>query len=145
MNTTTLRRAASGALIVFLVAATPLVAQRGRMGGGNYDPATETTLTGTVEQVLEIPGPSGGPGGLHLMVLSDGALSEIHLGPASYVGSQGFAFTVGDQVTVTGSSVTLGEAVAVIAREVRKGEQVLTLRDERGVPRWSGRGRQPPS
>jgi len=142
---TTLRHAASTAMIASLVAATPLVAQRGQGGGGNYDPTTEMTLSGTVDQVVEVPGPSGGPGGLHLMVLSDGAMIEVHLGPATYVSSQGFAFAVGDEVTLTGSKVKVGEVDAVIAREVRKGDQALVLRDEQGFPRWAGRGRGPSS
>jgi hypothetical protein len=28
----------------------------------------------------------------------------------------------------------------VIAREIKKGDQVLTLRDAKGFPMWSGRG-----
>ena len=33
-----------------------------------------------------------------------------------------------------------GEDV-VIAREIKKGDQVLTLRDAKGFPLWSGQGR----
>jgi len=143
---TTLRRVHRGVVVLSLAAVAPLAAQqRGRMGGPNYDPATEMTLSGRVEQVLEVPGPSGGPGGLHLIVLGDGAETEVHLGPATYVSTQGVSFATGDEVTVVGSRVTLGETDAVIAREVRKGQQVLTLRDEHGFPRWAGRGAQPPS
>jgi len=135
----------AGVLLASLVVAAPLAAQRGRMGGGHYDTGTEVTLSGTVNQVVDMPGPSGGAGGLHLMVLGDGAVTEVHLGPATYVSAQGFSFAVGDEVTVTGSKVKLGEVEAVIAREVRRGADVLVLRDEQGMPRWAGRGSPSPS
>ena len=34
-----------------------------------------------------------------------------------------------------------GTTEVVIAREIKKGDQTMTFRDERGFPKWSGRGR----
>jgi hypothetical protein len=45
-------------------------------------------------------------------------------------------------VEVRGSRVTMGGKPVIIAAEVRKGDAVLTLRDDQGVPMWSGWRRQ---
>jgi hypothetical protein len=127
----------------------PLSAQGGRggqgRGGGNYDISTETTFTGTVDEVRTIPGPAGGPGGLHLMVRTDAGVSEVHLGPVTFTRSKNFEFAEGDVISVTGSKVTVGGLDAVLAREITRGDDVLTLRDARGVPLWAGGPRGPSS
>jgi DNA/RNA endonuclease YhcR with UshA esterase domain len=111
-----------------------------RRGGGNYNPATETTLTGTVEAVKNLPSSPGG-GGVHLVLAAPSGPVEVHVGPAWFVTSKSVTFAKGDTLTVVGSKVTMEGEQAVIAREIRKGEQVLTLRDANGFPLWSGRGR----
>jgi hypothetical protein len=135
------------ALIVSLGASGPLSAQRGRggeaRGGGNYDVATEVTFAATVDEVRTIPGPAGGPGGLHLMVRTDAGVREVHLGPVTFTRSKNFEFARGDVITVTGSEVTFGDADVVLAREIMKGDQTLTLRDARGIPLWAGGPRGP--
>ena len=66
---------------------------------------------------------------------------EVHVGPASFVSSKNATFTKGDALTVVGSKVTMAGKEVVIAREIKKGDQVLTLRDAKGYPLWSGRSR----
>jgi hypothetical protein len=134
--------------IILGIAALASAQARPRQGGGLgpgggriYNPATEMTFSGTVQEVKSVPGPANGPGGVHLVVRTDAGVQDVHLGPAAYIESQKFAFAAGDAVTVTGSKVTVNGQDAVIAREVKKGDQVLTLRDARGIPRWSGRAR----
>lgn len=123
------------------ISVTTAFAQRG-MGGGPmlYNTATEMTISGTVDEVKTLPGRGRGMGGVHLIVTSPTGRVEVRLGPAAFVESQNFAFAQGDAVTVIGSKVTLGGAPVVIAREVQKGSERLTLRDEKGFPRWAGRG-----
>jgi hypothetical protein len=137
--------AATLALVVSLFAATPLLAQRERArdarSGGNYDPATEVTLSGTLDELATIPGPARGPGGLHVMLRTQAGVSEVHLGPVAFMSGQGFELAVGEMITVTGSRVGIEGEEVVIAREIRKGDRVLTLRDARGVPLWA-RGRK---
>jgi hypothetical protein len=58
------------------------------------------------------------------------------------VTSQQFQFAKGDAITVTGSKVRIAGQDVIIAREIKKGDQVLTLRDAKGFPLWSGRGRR---
>lgn len=115
-------------------------AQRGMgQGAGRmYNPATETTVKGTVEEVKQIPGQRGGPGGTHLIVKTDKETLEVHLGPTTFLEKQKFTFAKGDQIEVTGSKVRMGAADALLAREVKKGNKTLTLRDAQGVPAWSG-------
>lgn len=139
-----LRNIALAATLLF-TSSTILFGQAARRQGGprgarNYNPATETTFTGTVEQVDTAAGPGNGAGGLHLMVRSNNGTEDVRVGPARYVESQKFAFAKGDAITVTGSKTTVSGENVVIAREIKKGDQVLTLRDSQGIPRWSGRG-----
>jgi hypothetical protein len=42
------------------------------------------------------------------------------------------------RIEVKGSRVTFEGKPALIAAEVRKGDEVLKLRDEAGMPLWSG-------
>jgi hypothetical protein len=103
-----------------------------------YDPATEATIKGTVEQITQ---PSRGQmSGTHLFVKTENATVEVALGPSSFVSSKGFSFAKGDAVEVTGSKVTVSGKEYVIAREVTKDGKTLTLRDKNGVPEWAGRG-----
>jgi hypothetical protein len=125
--------------VVIVAVAAVAYAQRG--GGGNYNPATEVTMTGTVESVENMPSPGRGGGGLHLKLTAPSGPIEVHVGPSSFVASKNVTFAKGDTLKVVGSQVTMGGQGVVIAREITKGDQVLTLRDAKGFPLWSGRGR----
>src|SRR5690349_16852855 len=110
----------------------------GGMGAGRiYNPSTETTVSGTVDQVRTIARGFGG-GGTHLDLKTESATLDVHLGPSAYLSSKGFQFAKGDQVEVTGSKVSLQGHDAIIAREVKKGNKVLTLRNAQGIPEWAG-------
>jgi hypothetical protein len=126
--------------LTIALSATSAPAQKGQ-GQRQYNPATETTVTGTVEEVKKVAGPRGGPGGTHLMIKTAQGSLEVHLGPTSYVEKQQFTFAKGDQLEVIGSKVKIESADALIAREVKKGGKTLTLRDAQGVPVWSKRQR----
>jgi hypothetical protein len=105
-----------------------------------YDPATETTVHGTVEKVTTITGSSGWSG-THLELKTDSGMLDVHLGLSAYLSSKGFQFAIHDQVEVTGSKVMYQGHPAIIAREVKTGDKVLTLRNAQGIPEWS-RGRR---
>lgn len=128
-------------MIVALGVAAAVFAQGGGYRGGrHYNAATEVTFSGAVDEVKLVPSSGRGPGGLHLMVKSGTGIQDVRVGPMSYVTSKNFEFAKGDAITVTGSKVTMGGQEIVIAREIKKGDQVLTLRDAKGIPLWSGRG-----
>jgi len=132
--------------IVTVGLATTVYAQGGMHHGGRmYNPATETTITGTVDEIKNIPSQGRGGGGLHLVLSAPSGAIDVRVGPASFVSSKGFTFAKGDALTVVGSKVTMTGQEVLIAREIKKGEQVLTLRDAKGYPLWSGRGRSQPA
>lgn len=102
-------------------------------GSRNYNPATETTVQGSVQEVV-----TTGRQGVHVVLKTASETLEVHLGPVWYLSQNQFAVAKGDAIEVTGSRVKFGETEAVIARQVRKGDQVLTLRDAQGIPLWAG-------
>jgi hypothetical protein len=110
----------------------------------HYDPKTEVTFTGTVESVEHMGYANMRGNGIHLTVKSANETSDVHLGPAALIEGK-MTFKKGDTVQITGSKVPMMGKTAVIAREVKKGDQVLTLRDEKGVPVWARRGGKPVS
>jgi len=103
-----------------------------------YNPATETTLKGTIEVVTE--GARGQMMGTHITVKTADRAWEVMLGPSQFVAGQHFSFAKGDSVEVTGSKVIMGGREYVIAREVVKDGKTLTLRDKTGRPEWAGNG-----
>ena len=132
-------------LAVAAVAAFAVVPAYAQLAAGSergirgYNPATEVTVKGTVEEVRQVSGRMGWSG-THLTVKTDKETLDVHLGPADFVAAGKLEIAKGDQVEVTGSRVKYEGADALLAREVRKGEKVLTLRDVRGIPLWP-RGR----
>jgi DNA/RNA endonuclease YhcR with UshA esterase domain len=130
---------AIAALTLYLVPAA--YAQAG-MGKAHrmYDPTTETTISGTIEEVHTIAG-RGGWSGLHLTLKTEDGEFDVHVGPAAYVEKEHFTFAKGDEIEVTGSKVMYEEHDAIIAREIVKDGETLTLRDAHGYPEWAGRWR----
>lgn len=114
-------------------------AQRGMR---NYNPSTETTVKGTVEEVKQVSGRRGW-NGTHLVLKTEAGQMEVHVGPSSYISGQGFSFAKGDEVEAMGSRVKIEDSDVLIAREIKKEGKTLTLRNAQGIPQWSGRGRQP--
>ena len=108
----------------------------GGVGAGmRYDPATVTTLRGTAVAVTNLSG------GVHVTLRADGRETDVHLGPSWFVENTGIQIAKGDSIEVTGSAGESDGAAILIAREVKKGAQTVRLRDEQGVPDWSGRRR----
>jgi len=125
--------------ILLSVALASAQGPNGRKNMRMYNPATETTLKGTIEAVTQ---PTRGQMmGMHLTVKAGDETREVMLGPSNFIASKDFSFAKGDSVEVTGSKVTMGGAEYVIAREVVKDGKTLTLRDNSGTPQWAGRGR----
>ena len=144
--------------VIALYIPQPIVGQMGSgsgpgrsMRGPLYDPSTETTVKGTVKEVQQltgkpIPGSSGtmsgtcprGWSGTHLALTTDQGTLTVHVGPTAYLTSKNFSISKGDALIITGSKVQYQGSDFLIAREITKGGQVLTLRDTKGFPLWSG-------
>ena len=115
----------------------------GRAGGRMYDQKTVETVSGQVAKVEQIPARGrGGPGGIHLLLKTDKEEIPVHLGPAWYINKQPVKIAAQDTIEVRGSRVTFEGKPAIIAAEVKRGDQTLKLRDETGVPVWSGSQRK---
>jgi len=134
---------------VLLLAVPVLMAQAGMQGGRgrgrgarNYNPATEITVKGTVEAVTQTAGRRGWAG-THLTLNTDQGAYDVHVGPASYISAQQFAFAKGENVEVIGSKTIVDAKGVLIAREITKDGKTLTLRDEQGFPKWSRAASQP--
>jgi hypothetical protein len=56
---------------------------------------------------------------------------------------QALQVVANDTIAMTGSRVMMDAKPAIIAAQIKKGDEVLKLRDENGVPAWSG-GRHGP-
>ncbi len=136
-------------IITSFALATHAVAQTGSGGcpGGNcmrhYDPSTETTVKGSVDEVVQQTGARGFTG-THVLLKIDTGNLTVHVGPSSYISAQGFSFAKGDALEIIGSKVKINGQDVLLAREVKKDGKVLTLRDAKGFPMWS-HGRQRPS
>jgi DNA polymerase III alpha subunit len=122
-------------VIAVVGVATPaLFAQRGMR---NYNPATEVTVRGTVEEVRQVTRGQGWSG-THLTLQTDTGKLDVHLGPSRFLEAKKFAVSKGDQVEVIGSKVQYQGQDVLIAREITKGDHRLTLRNAQGIPAWSG-------
>jgi hypothetical protein len=111
------------------------------MGSPMYDPKTETTLSGVIQEVKEIAG-QGRSTGTHLMVKTGTEVVEVHVGPTWYLKEQKCEFKKDAQVEIIGSKVKLQGTDVIIARQIKEGGNTWTLRDAQGIPAWSqGRNR----
>jgi hypothetical protein len=108
--------------------------QFGRM----YNPQSVETLTGEVTRVDQVTPMKGMGPGVHITLKTEGGPVSVHLGPSWYLENQDVKIAPGDRLEVKGSRVDVGGKPAIIAAEVKKGDETLRLRDEAGVPVWSG-------
>lgn len=106
--------------------------------GRLYDPATVETVRGKVVEVHKMTPMKGMGAGIHLKLKTEAGPVSVHLGPAWYIERQDIRIEKGDEVEVKGSRVTFDGKPAIIAAEVKKGDEVLRLRDDSGIPAWSG-------
>ena len=110
----------------------------GGSGPGTYNAATETTLAGTVAEVITTGQGGAALGGVHLTLNTAAGVVDVHLGPSWYVSSKQVEFAKGDALTVVGSTSMVDGKSVLIARVITKGDQVFTLRDANGFPLWAG-------
>jgi len=131
--------------IVSVAFAQPWKGYRGSGGWGMgtqyqrmYNPATVETISGTVESVDKVTPMKGMYYGIHLLLKTDKETISVHLGPGWYIERLDTKIEKGDKIEVKGSRVTFEGKPAIIAAEVKKGDNILKLRDDNGIPAWSG-------
>ena len=143
-------RLAIGVALVSLTFATTAPAQGGPhwqgdggwgRGGGFarlYDPSKVETIRGTVARIERVAPSKGMSTGIHLQLEADQGTVSVHLGPSWFIENQDVQIETGDSIEVIGSRVEVDGAPALLAARVVKGDQVLTLRDDAGIPAWAG-------
>jgi hypothetical protein len=104
-----------------------------------YDPATETTVKGTVLELRIVP-PTG-PKPFAYLATQVGPdkgkdVVQIFLCPKKFLDDVGLTFKTDDAIQVTGSKVKQDGADLILAREVIKGEEKWTFRFQDGKPAW---------
>jgi hypothetical protein len=104
-----------------------------------YDPATETTIKGTVGELKLVP-PTGGKPVAYLVTKTgpdkEKDVVEIFLCPKSFLDEMGIAFKPEEAIEIKGSKVKQGGADLILAREMVKGGETLTFRFQDGKPAW---------
>jgi hypothetical protein len=110
----------------------------GSQFGRLYDPKTVETISGEVVKVDRITPVRGMSAGVHLIVKTDKEEVPVILGPQWYIENQDVKIEPKDKLEIKGSRAIVQGKPALIAAEVKKGADILRLRDESGVPVWSG-------
>lgn len=113
---------------------------------GTFNPATITTMDGTVTDVGKFKATATGQDMLWLRVrTTDGRPVLVNLGPRSYVGTQDFYIVRGDRIHLTGSEVAtaVADKRVFLPTQVTYNNYVLRLRSETGTPLWEGRTTAP--
>ena len=104
-----------------------------------YDPATETTVKGTVGELKLVP-PTGGKPIAYLETKTgpdkEKDTVQIFLCPKSFLDQMGIAFKTDEAIEVKGSKVKQDGADLILAREMVKGGETLTFRFPDGKPAW---------
>jgi hypothetical protein len=135
-----LRKTTAEFMLVILAMVTTTLLAQGRgpgIGMPMYDPKTELTLSGSIEEVQQTPC-MGKRTGVHLLLKTQSEAVDVCVGPAGYIQQNGFSFAKGDIIELIGSKVNFNGRGLVVARQITKEKQTLTLRDAQGVPQWSG-------
>lgn len=99
-----------------------------------YDPSTEKTFKGVVEELKIVPA-SGKPIA-YLMLKSSPESGEVFLCPKSFLDDIGVTFKPDDAIEITGSKVKQDGTDLTLAREVVKNGETLTFRFKDGKPAW---------
>ena len=132
---------------ILIIVSAPMAPAAGRGSGGwgmagayqrMYNPATVETVSGEVQKIDKITPMRKMGAGIHLVVKTEKETIPVHLGPEWFIQRLDTKIEKGDKVDITGSRVTLEGKPVIIASEVKKGGEILVLRDNAGVPVWSG-------
>jgi hypothetical protein len=122
--------------LICAVLAIPLGAQAapeshaGRGFGPAYDVARETTLIGTVQEVVT-QHVAGSPAGMHLLVTGPEGVVDVHVGPFLTQETKE-ALHTGTPVQIIGANVLLHDKQYFLARELGIGGRTITIRSTHG-------------
>ena len=101
-----------------------------------YNPNTETTIEGTVQEVQNYYCPVSGGEGTHLVVATASGGVQVHLAPRGFLRMQNWNFQVGDHVRIVGSEMTYGAHADMVARTISRDGFTVAVRRPDGKPVW---------
>jgi hypothetical protein len=122
--------------LLFAIIAVPLGAQtapESRAGqgiGSGYGAAHETTLNGTIQEVIT-QNVAGSPAGMHLLVDGAQGVVDVHVGPFLSSATKE-ALHVGTPVQIVGAPMLAHGKEYFLARELSVGGRTITIRSKRG-------------
>lgn len=96
-----------------------------------YDASKETTLSGTVSNVVTKPG-TGMIAGGHLIVATAQGAVDAHVGGRALSGPKAIGVKAGEPVKLTGVMATVNHNQIFLVRTVETGGHTYTIRNERG-------------
>jgi len=115
---------------------------KGRMSGtkerNNFDPASVVTIKAEIVEIIKTASETGPSCGIHLKVKTGNDYINVHLGPTCYVERQEVKIKKNDNIEITGSKVKYNGEYIIIASVIKKNGKLLLLRNEMGIPKWSG-------
>jgi hypothetical protein len=118
-------------------------AQAGRSLAAAYDAAHETTLTGTIQEVV-VKHEKGSAPGMHLLIAGSQGAVDAHLGP--YLDSDTrAALQAGTLVQIVGSMETSKGKNVLLARQLVFSGRTVTVRNAQGFLVRAQAGRARPS
>jgi hypothetical protein len=126
-------------LIIALAATVPIFAAeetQNKEAAPQYDPRTEATFKGTVEEVRDRNCPVSRGMGSHILLKTGDTTIEVHVAPTNFVKNYDVVFEKRDQIEVIGSKVNFEGVDAIFAREIRSGNDTFVFRDKDGKPIW---------
>jgi hypothetical protein len=125
--------ARSATLVAWIAASAALLAQSSSVA---YNPAEETTISGTILHVVSLQAPDGF--GVHFDLKTPNGLVNVHVAPALFIGKSNFWFFADDEIEITGVKMFVDDNKSFVARTIKKADgKALTLRGPDGRPLWT--------
>jgi len=124
------------ALGAFVLAVIVILVNGPKQRAPKYNAASETRITGVVQEVKQFWCPVNGDEGTHLMLRTNSGVLEVHVAPLRFLQGNGVSFNKGDQIEVVGSMVIYEGHDAMIARKLTRGDATFAFRAPDGRPLW---------
>jgi hypothetical protein len=109
--------------------------QKASSTGPKYDSSQEVKIKGVVQDVHDSAGEFEGT---QLVVKTDTGIALVYVAPAQFLKEMDTEFKKGDQIEVVGAKNTAAAGEEILAKEITVGNNTTTLRDDKGIPVWSG-------
>ncbi len=104
-----------------------------------YEPLSEVTLQGRVQEVKEYHCPISGTLGSHIAVKEERVgmgVVEVHLAPVTFLKTYGIAIKPGDLVTIVGMRTVFNGKSAMLAKTITVERDTYAFRNNKGMPLW---------